>query len=227
MTLVIAVALTLGAVSNASRAQDDATQTPTMAAAGGPPPVAHPVALHQGTCQQPVAEPAFDLGTAGPPTDEAGQVIPAQGVQTGPPLLEAVADGLEFNLGDTLVSGQPYVVLVHESAQNYTTLLACGELAGPFTDDNLAVALRPINNAGFAGVATFSGGGDTTSSLVYLITDLLALSGGETSGTPQPQATPAGAEATFPPTPSPSPMPTETPAQTPTVVVEVTVTPPA
>jgi hypothetical protein len=225
VTLLAVLALVVGI--RASRAQDDPTPTPAAAPAATPPPAAHPVAIHQGTCQQPVAEPAYDLGTAGPPTDEQGQPIPPQGVLTAPPLLEAAAEDVEYNLGDLLASGQPYVVIVHQSAEEFTTYLACGELAGPFVDNQLEIALRPVGNAGFAGVATFEGGDDTTTSVVYVITELLGLSGGQTAGTPQPQPTPVAAQGTIPPTPSPSPVPTDTPAPTATIVVEVTATPAA
>ena len=227
LTAFAAIALLALVGTRGSFAQDAVTPTvaPGAAATGAGP--AHPVAIHQGTCQQPIAEPAYDLGTAGPPTDEQGQVIPPQGVLTAPPLLEAAAEDIELNLGDLLAGGQPFVVIVHQSAQDYSTYLACGELGGPFVENQLEIALRPVGNAGYAGVATFEGGDDTTTSVVYLITELLGLSGGQTAGTPQPQPTPAAAQGTIPPTQPPTPAPTAPQAPTPTIVVEVTATAPA
>jgi hypothetical protein len=169
-------------------------------------------AIHQGSCQAPVEQEIASLGSFGEPTDENGAPIQTQGIQTGPALLQAAADGVEFNLTDTLASGEAYVILVHQSPEQYSTYLACGELAGPLVNNNLAVGLRPLNNAGFAGVVTLSGDGGTLSSTAYLMSDLLALSGGTTAGTPETQPTPIAAQGTFPATEAPTPAPTETPA---------------
>lgn len=198
-------AFALFATSLGAMAQD-ATPTPAPASSG------MTAAIHQGSCQTPDGQAAFDLGTFGQPTDDSGAIVQTQGIQTSPPLLQAAASGLGFNLTDTLGSGQPYVIIVHQSAEQFSTYLACGEVAGPVVNNNLAIGLRPINNGGFAGVATLQSNGDTTDSTVYLMSDLLALSGGQTVGTPQAQPTPIAAQATFPPTQVPTPAPTVTPA---------------
>ena len=182
--------ISLGAIAQ------DQTPTPPPAPTGG----GMVAAIHQGSCQQPDQKSTADLGTFGEPTDSDGKVIPAQGTLTGPPLLQAAATDLPLNLKDTVGSGTPYVVIVHQSAEQYSTYLACGELAGPINGDTLVIALRPVNNGGFAGTAEFNANGDKTNSTVYLITDLLALSGGQTAGTPQSGPTPIAAEATFAPT---------------------------
>ena len=178
-------------------------------------------AIHQGSCQAPDQEAVADLGTFGQPTGDDGQVIETQGVLTSPALLQAAASGVALNLTDTLGSGEAYVVLVHQSPEQYSTYLACGELAGPIVNNNLAVGLRPINNAGYAGIATFSATDDTTDSTIYLMSDLLALSGGMISGTPMAQPTPIAAQGTFPPTEVPTAAPTETPAPPTAVPTEV------
>ena len=195
-------------VASLGASAQNQTPTPNPTPTGG----GMTAAIHQGTCQQPDQMASADLGTFGQPTDSDGKVIPAQGTLTGPPLLQAAASGLNLNLSDTLSSGTPYVVIVHQSAEQYSTYLACGELAGPLQGKNLSIALRPINNGGFAGIAEFNGNGDTTDSTVYLITDLLSLSGGMTAGTPQAGSTPIAAQATFAPTMPPTAGPTLTPA---------------
>jgi hypothetical protein len=200
----------------------DATPAPAAPTSG------MTAAIHQGSCQQPDAQPVVDLGTFGQPTNSDGSVTQTQGIQTGPPLLQAAASGLELNLTDTLGSGQAYVILVHQSSEQYSTYLACGELSGPVIDNNLAVGLRPINNGGFAGVATLKATDGKTDSTVYLMSDLLALSGGQTVGTPMAQPTPIAAQGTFPPTVPPTAAPTETPApptQAPTAPPTVPPTP--
>ncbi len=187
-----------------------------------PTPGTYPVDLHTGTCQSPSAKPAFSLGHAGPPIGSNGHVLKTEGIQSGPPLLEAAAQP-KFKLTDLLTSHQQYVVLVHQSDQAYTTYLACGALYGPIVNNQLAVALRPINNAPYAGLTTFHENGDTTSVTTYLITELTALTGGKVSGTATPQPTPPGATSQFTPTVAPTPpAPTATPPPTPATVVSVT-----
>lgn len=203
--MFVVAAFFLGSVSAGAQ---DQTPTPNATPTGG----GMTAAIHQGSCQKPDEKPIADLGTFGQPTDSDGKIIPAQGTLTSPPLLQAAASGLDLNLKDTLSSGTPYVIIVHQSAEQFSTYLACGELAGPLQESTLSVALRPVNNAGFAGVAVLSGSGDKTDSTVYLITDLLTLSGGNTSGTPQAAATPIAAQATFAPTTPPTPGPTLTAA---------------
>ena len=209
-TLSTAVATSFAAVAlfgaSLGAMAQDATPAPPAPTGG------MSAAIHQGSCQAPVEAAVVDLGVFGQPTNDDGTIIETQGVQTGPPLLEAAATGLPFNLTDTLATGEAYVIIVHQSAEQYSTYLACGELAGPIVNDNLAVGLRPINNAGYAGLATLSAGSDTLDSTVYLMSDLLALSGGTTSGTPEAQPTPIAAQGTFPPTEAPTAAPTETPA---------------
>lgn len=182
-------------------------------------------AIHQGSCQTPVPQEIASLGSFGQPTSEDGQIIETQGIQTGPALLQAAADGVAFNLNESLASGEAFVILVHQSPEQYSTYLACGEIAGPVVSDTLAVGLRPINNAGFAGVTTLAADGENVSATSYLMSDILALSGGTTSGTPEAQPTPIAAQGTFPPTEVPTMAPTETPAP-PTEAPTATVAPP-
>ena len=194
-------------------AQDDPTPTPAPPSTGS----GMLAAVHQGTCQAPAEASAADLGEFGEPTDADGNPVEVQGTLTGPAVLQASASGLDMDLNETLTGGVTYVILVHQSQQEYSTYLACGEIAGPVVDNNLAVALRPINNAGFAGLATLqSNDGGTTDSTVYLISDLLALSGGSMSGTPETQPTPIAAQGTFPPTEVPTEAPTAPPTEAPT-----------
>ena len=213
----------LGAV-----AQDN-TPTPAPAQSGS----GMVAAIHQGTCQAPNAESSADLGEFGEPTNSDGQIIESQGNLSGPAVLQAAASGLDVPLADTLAATPGYVIIVHQSAAEYSTYLACGEIAGPVVDNSLAIALRPINNTGFAGLATLQSNDDGTSdSTVYLISDLLALSGGAMAGTPETQPTPIAAQGTFAPTEvptattvPPTEAPTEAPTETPVPPTETPVPP--
>lgn len=228
MTAVVAATLGLLFVIAAPASAQDATQTPTPAEGQAAPPAVHPAAIHQGTCSQPTPEPAYEAGDVGPFTNDEGQPIPQeefQGTLTGPPVLTSTETGVEASLDDLLAPEQPHILIVHQSAEAFETYIACGELGGPVQGDQLTVALRPMNNSGYAGTATFNRDGDNTNSNVYLFEQVLALSGGQAGPTPTPPPTPTPGPTAMP-TPSPSPAPTNTPAPTPTVVVEVTATPP-
>ena len=193
-TIVATLALLLvGAVQGF--AQDQATPPPVVVSV-----VPHPAAIHQGTCAQPVDEPAYDFGDVGPPTKDGQPLAPEdiRGQITGPALMTATNPKMEFKMDDLLDSGQPYVVLIHESAQNFTTILACGEIGGPVLGNQLTVGLRPLNNSGMAGIAELVPDGDNTAGTIWMIPEVMSLSGGQ-QGTPVTQPTPTPG-ATFAPT---------------------------
>ena len=205
-TFVAVLALLLTG-SIRSSAQDQATPSPVVV-----PVTPHPAAIHQGTCTQPVAEPAYDFGDVGPPTKEGGQPMAPEDIKgqiTGPALLTSTAQ-MAFNMDDFLNSGQPAVVLVHESSQNFATILACGEIGGPVIDGTLTVGLRPINNSGFAGIAELDSDGDNTNGTIWMIPEVQSLSGGQ-QATPAAQGTPTPG-ATFAPTATATMGATTTPA---------------
>ncbi len=182
----------------------------------------HPVALHQGTCQQPTPEPAFDLGSTAPFSNEQGTVVPQtelRGTLTAPPLLLSRGNP-EVRLDDLLNPAQPYVVIVHESPQTFQTYLACGEVGGAVVDNRLVIGIRPLNNSGYAGTATFEADGDNrTAGTVYLMSQVLAFQGGQAGPTPTPAAPPTPVP-TFAATATLTPAPTMTPVP-PTVVSTV------
>lgn len=212
----------------------------------------HPAAIHAGTCSEPTPEPAFDAGDVQPFTNDEGQALAPeeiQGTLTTPPVLTSTATEIEANLDD--ITGQPHVLVVHNSEDDFATLIACGELAGSVRDDQLVVALRPLNMSGYAGTATLSRDGDNTSSNIYLFSQVEAISGaapaapveGETptpgptaaptppptavpTETPAPTQPPVPTATPAPPPPTEPPAPTATVAPTATIVVEVTATAP-
>jgi hypothetical protein len=239
--LTVALGFVLG--GTATVAAQDATQTPTPAQAQAPATSAfatYPAAIHEGTCQQPNKEPAYKAGDVKPFTDDSGKPIDQsqyQGVLTGPPVLTTTETSIDANFDDLVNKDNPHVLIVHQSADQFDTYIACGELGGPVQDDQLVVALRPENNSGFAGTALIKKDGDKTTSNLYLTEQVLALQGGKAGPTPSPAPSPTPAPTAQPtpspspapsPTPSPTqaptqtPAPTATPAPTPTVVVQVT-----
>jgi hypothetical protein len=210
-------------------------QTPTPAPAAAP---SLPAAIHQGTCQQPVTQPAFDASgvTLFKKGDQPVTQQDVQGRLTLSPLLSTGETTIQTKLDDLLDPATPYVLAVHASAQDFATIVACGEIAGPVLDDQLVIALRPIANSGYAGVAFLTRDGDTTKTNVYLMGDVGALSGqaatpvAATTPTPvagapvvQPTATVAST-ATLAPTPTAGTTPSATATATATTTATATAT---
>ena len=194
----------------------DATQAPP---AQGQPAASesHPAAIHFGTCSQPTAQPTNNAGDVKPVAGDNGPIPPEQfaGTLTAPPVLTTTATTIAAKLDDLAAKDAPRVILVHRSAQDYATYIACGEIGGPVQDDRLVVALRPLSDSGYAGIAVLERDGDNTTSTIYLFGQVLAFAGGQAGPTPTPPPSP---------TPGPSPMPTPTP--TPATTVPATATPP-
>lgn len=136
----------------------------------------YPVAIHQGICAQPTAEPAYQIGELRGFIDQNNQVIPQTQFQ-GQPTSALLTSGIGIVPKlDDLLGSTPYVILVHKSAQDYTTYLACGAIGGPVVGDQLVVALRPLNGSDLAGVAILTratpglgGSNNNTTGNIYLL----------------------------------------------------------
>ena len=55
--------------------------------------------------------------------------------------------------GEELINEGPYVMVVHESAETYDTLLACGEVLDLVEEGTVVVPLRPVGDSNYTGVA--------------------------------------------------------------------------
>lgn len=196
-------------------AAPDATPEPAAQAPGGP----YPVDIHEGTCSDWVTEPIYDLGDF-EVTNEAAEgeqgvgdieaELPPEAADLGPTYKEGGAG--EFD-GQTLLDEGPYVVAVHQSAEEYETLIACGAVLPILEDERMIVPLQPVGENELTGVMLMTTGGGEYTGYLWQCTPLEAV----TEATP----TPAPTEE---PTPTPEPTPTEEPTPTPepSVVVEVT-----
>jgi hypothetical protein len=147
------------------------------------------------------------------------EVIVAAAVDT-PRIFKAEAE-IDATFDDLFAS--PEVVAVHKNANEYDTIIACGELMqaeDADDEDQVVIALRPINGSGYYGYAVFERdtgnvpifGENTTGVTVYLFEGLSTQR--QDRMTPTPDATtptPLPPTATpLPPTPTPLP-PTATP----------------
>jgi hypothetical protein len=150
--LALSVLLSLAGAAASVHAQDASsvggTATPMPATTES-----YPVAIHQGACAQPTAEPAYQIGELRGFIDQSNQVIPQTHFQ-GQPTSALLTSGIGIAPTlDDLLGATPYVILIHKSAQDYATYLACGAIGGPVVGDQLVVALRPLNGSDLAGVA--------------------------------------------------------------------------
>ncbi|MBW3634422.1 MAG: cupredoxin domain-containing protein, partial [Chloroflexi bacterium] len=139
-----------------------------------------PAAIHEGTCEDPVAEPAFILTNLAPRSgdDLAAAEEAFRGTPTGS-LVLASETTVDVPFDDLLDRG-PYAIAVHESVAGFGSLLACGEIGGVEVDSRVVVGLRSVERSGAAGIAIlddddsgFLGlGEDQTQISVYLMRDL-------------------------------------------------------
>jgi hypothetical protein len=186
----VAIALGLALLGGAGTLAQNATAPAEGTASPAPATTeSYPVAIHEGSCANPTAEPAYKIGDIRGFIDGNNQVIPRdqyKGTLTTPPVLTSGV-GIEPKLDD-LLGSQPYVILVHKSAQDYTTYIACGELGGVVANDQLVVALRPLNDSGYYGVAVLSrpgaalgGSNNGTTGNIYLFSGAAGMGGGAAS----------------------------------------------
>ncbi len=141
-TSFAAVAILAGGAS--VTAQD---ATPAMGSSTGGN---YPVAIHQGTCAMPTAEPAYQLDNTAPVgADQPDATILGQ--PTGVPVLRS-SGKISATLEDVANGGN--VLAIHASPDDYGTIIACGQIAGPNIDDQLTIALQPVGGSTVTGVAT-------------------------------------------------------------------------
>ena len=131
----------------------------------------HPVAIHQGTCLEPTAEPAYPIGDAGERTGNDDATPTLEDVRGTPSGLgvDVASATIDVPLDDLLTEDRPHILMVHESAETYNTYIACSEIGGAVLDDSLLLGIRPLNNSEYAGVAVLAADGDQTAVTAYLI----------------------------------------------------------
>jgi len=121
------------------------TPDPAALAAG-----IYPVAIHEGMCTSPKAQPQYTLSdtmVVGSDVDSPETV----GTQVGAPVL--ISDSTVDAKLDDLV-GTPHVIALHASADQFDTLIACGQIGGIKTDANqIIINLTPIQGSGITGIA--------------------------------------------------------------------------
>ena len=144
-SLLVVGLVSLGAVAGIASAQD-ATQTPTVV-------TTHPSHVHNGTCANLDPNPAYPLDNVGPRTDDDGNppsTDDIKGSLTSNPV-ETAETTIDVKLDDLLDTA--HALNVHESDQNMSNYIACGDIGGPVLDDKLFIGLQQQNDSGYSGVA--------------------------------------------------------------------------
>ncbi len=191
---LLAAALLLG---SSSAIASQATPAAGTSAGGN-----YPVAIHQGTCEMPTPQPAYQLDNTAPVgADQPDATV--LGTPTGVPVLTS-SGKISATLEDVANGGN--VLAIHASPEMFGTIIACGQIAGPNIDDRLTIALQPVGGSTVTGVATLGkdssgilGLGDSEIAVTVYLVETAANS-------------PADPTIATPIAPANAPAPTETPA---------------
>ncbi len=115
----------------------------------------HPVGIHSGTCPDFVAEPIYDIGdfmetnVYADGQQDAGDMegdVPSEAQDFGP-VYRLDGEGTDIE-GDSILDAEnPRVAVVHESAENYSSVVACGQILPVMDEDNVVVFLHPVGGS--------------------------------------------------------------------------------
>lgn len=131
----------------------------------------HPAHIHGGTCDE-IGDVVFPLNDL-----QAASIVATPGDTSATPDSEmamgsedtervVVAESgtvVEASLEDILA--EEHVINVHESPENISNYIACGELTGEPEDGQLTIELIELNDSGFIGEAMLTDMGDGTTTV--------------------------------------------------------------
>lgn len=179
---VVVVAVVLGVVfalgSQGTSAQDS-TASPTAMMHD------HPAHIHSGTCDT-LGDVVYPLTNLMAPDLSATPIAAMMATPMAMGMGEIVAEStttVQTTLAE--LTGGQYAINVHESAEDIGTYIACGEIMGTATGDQLQIPLRELNASGYQGQALLmdNGDGTTTVTVQLMMTDMGTMG--------SPEATPA------------------------------------
>ena len=120
-----------------------------IATPGGPSD-GYPVAIHEGTCDSLTAQPNYEIDNAvtfGADDDDVETVGDADAV----PMVLSASATVDEKLNDLADNGN--AIAVHASADDYDTIVACGNIAGIKNDGKIVVAMNSVDDETVVGVA--------------------------------------------------------------------------
>jgi hypothetical protein len=96
--------------------------------------------------------------------------IPGDSMGAGAAIpVEAGISTVDLALADILAADHAFVV--HQSADDMGTYIACGDIGGQLIDEStLAVGLGPVGDTGYSGIAWLADNGDGTTSVSLFLT---------------------------------------------------------
>jgi hypothetical protein len=192
-------------------------------------PEGYPVDVHPGTCEDWTTEPTFDLGDfqqtniAAPGEQEVGDTsgeVP-QGAEYLQDAYKVKSTG-DFAREDLVGADEPYVVGVHQSADDYSTLVACGQIVEVADGDSMYVILEPVGTSNLTGFVELNPGDDGQSNVNGYLWPVLPFQPAAAEATPTPMPELATPEPTVAPTEAATPEPTALPTLEPTPTEEAT-----
>lgn len=135
-----------------------AAAAPAALAQGATP---HPAHIHSGVCPAPgdVVAPLSDIAEVAGEAAGSASALP----------IESSTTSVKLALADILAAD--HSIVVHKSADDMGTYIACGDIGGVAVDGTLAVALGELNGSGANGVATLTDAGDGTTTVTVYLTD--------------------------------------------------------
>ncbi|MBA2276239.1 MAG: hypothetical protein H0W06_00630 [Chloroflexia bacterium] len=72
------------------------------------------------------------------------------------------------------VTNVPHVVAVHQSPDEFGTVIACGDIAGSVVENVLIIPIRPVNQGTIAGTATIQEEDGSLTITVVLVPEVMA-----------------------------------------------------
>lgn len=112
----------------------------------------HPAHILAGECGDLDPAPVASLTSLELPLNDDEDDNDAQGVLTAAAVLTSETDDIDLNFEDDVLTSA-HSIVVHESEENIQNFIACGEIGGIVVDGELLVALHPMNDSGYTGIA--------------------------------------------------------------------------
>jgi hypothetical protein len=138
-------------------------------------PSGHPAHIHSGTCDT-LGDVVYPLNAVAGSAPASNGAIP----------VELSVTRVEASLQEILAT--PHAINVHESTENIGNYIACGNVAGAPSGQDLFIGLGELNNSGQSGIAWLHDNGDGSTTVSVFLAE--GLSGG---AAPMPAGTPTAA----------------------------------
>ncbi|HYJ13144.1 MAG TPA: hypothetical protein VEW66_06115 [Thermomicrobiales bacterium] len=139
----------VGAGTSIALAQDEEETT-------GP---SHPAHIHAGTCAEFDPNPVAPLTNVEQRLNEDEEDNAPQGILTAPNVLYSLSEEAELSFEDDVLAAS-HVIAVHESEENIQNYIACADIGGVVVDGELSVAVQPMNDSGYSGIAVLEADDD-------------------------------------------------------------------